>query len=216
MSWMSKQTDKILVGWKSISVWRREKNIKHSQGGRAWVRVRVFTFHAVVFKQRTQAFCWLVAVDAFHLISPIKEWQTNNYAVAAAFMSTAICNVVILAGGTRKSALQLLHSSPGPICHADCVPVSTPEAVIYSLLSPAVRAADELGIEPEDGHFSPLTGWTSAAGWISLWARLMDSLRQNRDKLSAFHFLLGRNKTDVRPSEKDSITDITSGGGGEN
>lgn len=130
-------------------------------------------------------------------------------------MSAAICNVVILAGGTRKSALQLLHSSPGPICHADCVPVSTREAVIYSLLSPAMRAADELGIEPEDGHFSSLTGWTSAAGWISLRARLMDSLGQNRDKLSAFHFLLGRNKTDVRPSEKDSITDITSGGGGE-
>lgn len=67
MSWLSKQTDKILVDRKSISVWRREKNIKHSQGGRAWVRV--FTFHAALFKQRMQAFRWLVAVDAFRLIS---------------------------------------------------------------------------------------------------------------------------------------------------
>lgn len=58
MSWMSKQTDKILVDRKSILVWRREKNNKHSQGGRACVRV--FTFQAAVFKQRTQAFADLL------------------------------------------------------------------------------------------------------------------------------------------------------------
>lgn len=102
-----------------------------------------------------------------------------------------------------------------PICHAVCVPALTHSAVIYSLLLPAMRAVDELGIKPEDSHFSSLTGWTSAGRCISLHAPLMDGCRINRDKLSVLHFPLGHNKTESRPFEKDNITDITLGGGGE-
>lgn len=78
-----------------------------------------------------------------------------------------------------------------------------------------MRAVDELGVKPEDSHFSFLTGWTSARRCISLQAPLMDCYRFNSDKLSVFHFPLGHNKTKSWPFEKDNITDITSGGGGE-
>lgn len=102
-----------------------------------------------------------------------------------------------------------------PICHAVCVPALTDTSVIYSLLLPAMRAVDELGIKPEDSHFSSLTGWTWAGRCISLQAPLMDICRINRDKLSVFHFPLGHTKTESWPFEKDNITNITSRGCGE-
>ena len=102
-----------------------------------------------------------------------------------------------------------------PIGQAACFPALTHSAVMYSLLLPAVRAADELGIKPEDSHSSSLTGWTSAGRRKSLQAPLMDCCRIDRDKLSGFHFLLGHYKTESQPFEKDNITNITSGGSGE-
>lgn len=67
-----------------------------------------------------------------------------------------------------------------PICHAPWVPALTHSAVIYSLLLPAMRAVDELGIKPEDSNFSSLTGWTGAGRCITLQAPLMDSLQHQQ------------------------------------
>lgn len=87
---------------------------------------------------------------------------------------------------------------------------------MYSLLLPAARAAAELGIDPEDRHFSSLTGWTGSGRCISLQAPLMDRWRINGDKLSVFHFPLSHYKMESSPFEKDNITDITFRGSGEN
>lgn len=140
-------------------------------------------------------------------------WQRNYYAVAA-FASADICYVVILAVNTHKSALQLLISRSGQFAMLS-VFLYWHSAVIYSLLLPATRAAAELGINPEDRHFSSLTEWTSSGRCISLQAPLMDCWRINRDKLSVFHFPLGHYKTESRLFEKANITDITFRGSGE-
>lgn len=137
--------------------------------------------------------------------------QKKEYAL---FASADICYVVILAVYTHKSALQLLISSSGPFAMLS-VFLHWHSAVIYSLLLPATRAAAELGINPEDRHFSSLTEQTSSGRCISLWAPLMDCWWINRDKLSVFHFPLSHYKTESWPFEKDNITDITFGGSGE-
>lgn len=100
------------------------------------------------------------------------------------------------------------------IRYAACVPILAHNTVIYSWRSPAMRAVDELGIRPEDSHFSSLTKWTSAGRNTSLQFPRMAGCRPNRDGLSV-HFLLGHNMTESWPFEKDNITDITFRGGSE-
>ncbi len=129
--------------------------------------------------------------------------------------SADICYAVVFGRRYTQISFTTINKQLWPICHAVCVPALTHSAVIYSLLLLAMRAADELGVKPEDSHFSSLTGWTSAGRCKSLQAPLMDSRRINRDKLSVFHFLLGHNKTESWSFEKENITDITLGGAGE-
>ncbi len=176
----------------------------------------MFTFDATVSKQWKQPcanlLLWLDSQVGI-ILSLMSEWQKNHCAVAA-FTSADICYVVVLAGDTHKSALQLLISIPGSFAMLS-VFLHWHTVLIYSFLLPTTRAVDELGIKPEDSHFSSLTGWTSARRLVCLQAPLMNCCRINRDKLSVFRYPLGHNKTESRPFEKDNITNITLGGGDE-
>lgn len=172
----------------------------------------MFAFDATVSKPRTQP-------SAYLLLQLVSEAGIISYVLVAE--KPLCCGCIykcrhLLCGrfGSRYTQISFttINKQLRPICHAVCVPTLTHSTVIYSLLLPAMRAADELGIKPEDSHFSSLTGWTSAGRCISLQAPLMDCRRINRDKLSVFHFLLGHYKMESQPFEKDNITDFTLGG----
>lgn len=105
-----------------------------------------------------------------------------------------------------------------PICYA--VFLHWHRTVIYRLLLPAMRAADELGIKPEDSHFSSrfwLDGQVLEDVCLSRlrWWTVAESTGIN---CQYFDFPLGCNKTEHQPSPKKTtkthnITDITLGGG---
>lgn len=140
-------------------------------------------------------------------------WRKNNYA-AAAFLSVDICYVVILCRRKSQIMFTTLNKLLWPIWNAACVPASTHNTDIQFALA-SQEVVDELGVKPEDSHFSSLTGWTGAWRCIPLQVPRMGCCRINRGKLSVFHFLLGHHKTERQPLEKDNITDITFGGGAE-
>lgn len=110
MSRMSKQTDKIRVDRKSISVWRRkswgEKN-ETRHGGRAWLGV--FTYSGGSFTP-WQTLCRLVAVPP--------SVQPPRSRLGCVYQRCRLAIWVPLAGATHKSALQLLHRSLG--AHLQC------------------------------------------------------------------------------------------------
>lgn len=144
----------------------------------------------------------------------MSKWQKSNYAVAA-FISADICYVVILAGETHKSALQLLISSSGPFA---MLPVflywhTTLWYTVCScqpwgqLMNLALNQRTVISLLWLDGQvlqdvYLSRFHWWTVAEWTGI-----------RCQYSTF--LLGHNKTESQPFEKDNITDITLGGGGE-
>lgn len=99
----------------------------------------------------------IVYIHSCYTVGRLVCGRVNLFCHGGRKTSADICYMVILAVNTHKSALQLLISSSGPFAMLS-VFLHWHMAVIYSLLLPATRAAAELGIEPEDRHFSSLTG----------------------------------------------------------
>lgn len=131
--------------------------------------------------------CWLTG--SYSLISDVQVAEKQLCCGCIYKCTHLLCGHF----GRRNSQISFttINKQLWPICHAARVPVLTHNTVIYSLLLPAMRAVDDLGIKPEDSHFSSLTGWTSAPRCISLQVPLMDCCRMNRDTLSVFHFPAG-------------------------
>lgn len=102
-----------------------------------------------------------------------------------------ISYVVIVAGKTHKPEFQLLISSSGPF--PACGLYSAHNTVIYSLVPPAAEAADEIGITPEDGHFSSPNRWTNAERCITLHVAI-SCCRTKCEELSVLPHLPGHNK----------------------
>lgn len=102
-----------------------------------------------------------------------------------------------------------------PICCA--VFLHWHSTVIYRLLLPAMRAADELGIKPEDSYFSSLF-------WLD--GQVLEDVCLSRLRwwtaaestgiscqYSTFRLAVIRQSTSHHKKKKHNITDITLGGG---